>query len=158
MRAPSVRNVELVFLLLIAAAAGWYLFAAADFLQEDQLDFFINPGFFPAILGVLLLLLVLISVVQTVLKSRRDERFVVENPLKILGVFGMTAVYLFLWAQFSGYFYVFTVVFFLGVTMVLSWRRGTNPTRLLLRGSAVALIVTALIYAVFDIAFSISIT
>jgi uncharacterized membrane protein (DUF373 family) len=154
----KVRNVELPLLLLLAGGGVWYLLGSMDFLEAGEQDFFLNPGFFPAILACALLVFIAISILQTFLRRSNRQDFPVNNAARIVAVLALTAVYIWLWSSFSDLFYVTTVLFFLAVSLVLSVRKDTKVAPLIVRNGIVALVLAGLIYLVFDLVFGISIT
>ncbi|MDZ5077540.1 tripartite tricarboxylate transporter TctB family protein [Nesterenkonia sp. HG001] len=154
----KVRSVELIVLLGLAAAGVWYLVSAVDFLEAEEQDYFLNPGFFPTILGCALLLFIAVSLLQTLLSKTNREAFPERNTRRVLLVIGLTAGYLLLWSTAESLFYLFTVLFFLAVSLVLTLKRGTPLLPAVLKLGLVAVLLTGLVYLIFDATFGISLT
>ncbi|MDS2172974.1 tripartite tricarboxylate transporter TctB family protein [Nesterenkonia sp. CL21] len=154
----KVRSVELIVLLGLAAAGVWYLVSATSFLEAGEPDYYLNPGFFPTILGCALLLFITVSLVQTLFRTSNREAFPARNTRRVILVIGLTAAYLLLWSMIEPLFYLFTVLFFLAVSLVLTLKRGTPLLPAIARLGLVAVLLTGLVYLIFDVTFGISLT
>lgn len=154
----SVRTTEIVFLLALLAAGGYYLYLSFGFLQDNTLELALNPGLFPALVSGALILLIIVSLVQSIIRNRKDKPFPLENLGTILSMLGLTLLYLVLWDLFNELFYILTFLFALGTSLILSWRNGSNLGKLILRNGIVAGALTIGIFVVFEVGFGLRMT
>lgn len=149
---------ETGFLAFLLAVGVWYVMESWEYLRGDEQDFYINPGFFPAILGGLLLALIIASLVKTWVSGDGTEKFVVENFRKISLIALLTVLYIILWSSFGGLYYLWTGMLYFTVSVVLADRTVISTRRLLIRNAVIAVMLSLVIYLVFELLFSIRMT
>lgn len=152
------RTAETGFLTFLLAIGIFYLVESWGYLSSSEQEFYINPGFFPAILGGLLLVLLVASLIKTWMPSDTREKFVVENFRKIAFISVLTVLYVVLWSFFSGLYYVWTGLFYFAVSLILTERGDVSHRRLVIRNAVVAVMLSLVIYLVFELLFSIRMT
>ena len=150
----SFRKIDIIFLLFLLAVGVFYLIPSIKFIIQAE-QFALSPGFFPIVLVSILIILCLISVIQTVISKHKEDIFQVDNLKYIIATFVLTILYISLWYFFSNLFYLLTFLFFFGLSIVYSVKTKRITRLLVLRNGMSALIITGMIYLVFGLLFSI---
>jgi len=138
------RSSYLVLLLLIVVGVV-YIKTAIDLNGGSISD--IGAGFFPIILGSLLIILCVVSFIQNALKAN-DKKLDLPNLPLILITIGISALFIISWNWF-GYFYISLAVYLLALMTVFYKEELRNKSRLL-KNILLSLFITGLIYFVFD--------
>lgn len=138
------RSSYLVLLLLIVVGVV-YIKTAIDLNGGTISD--ISAGFFPILLGGLLIIFCVISLIQTALKTN-DKKFDLPNLPLILITIGISALFILSWSWF-GYFYISMFLYLLALMTVFYHEELRNKRRIL-TNILLALFITGLIYFVFD--------
>nr|WP_304220083.1 tripartite tricarboxylate transporter TctB family protein [Fredinandcohnia onubensis] len=138
------RSSYLVLLLLIVVGVV-YIKTAIDLNGGTISD--IGAGFFPIILGSLLIILCVVSFIQNALKTN-DKKLDLPNLPLILITIGITALFIISWNWF-GYFYISLVVYLLSLMTVFYKEELRNKSRIL-KNILLSLFIMGIIYFVFD--------
>ena len=146
------RLVNIGFLLLILAVGVGYLWMSRT-LTVERLGDDLRPVMFPVALGAGSVLLSLVEIVRT-LRSRdpeEDESFVVPNLGRLAATIALMALHFLTWSKL-GAFYAATVILFTALVLLF---RGQLTAREVGGAAGLAIAFTALIWAVFQLAFGI---
>lgn len=138
------RSSYLVLLLLIVVGVV-YIKTALDLNGGAVSD--IGAGFFPVLLGGLLIIFCVVSLIQTALKTN-DKKLDLPNLPLIVITIGISALFIFSWSWF-GYFYISLFVYLLALMAVFYNEELKNKSRFL-KNIILSLFITGLIYVVFD--------
>lgn len=153
----SYKIVNILFLAFLLVLTTLYLIQSIEFIAAAD-DFISSPGFYPAILASIVLILSLVKLLQTITKEDKENKgtyFKVDNLKYILLTMAITIAYILLWSTFRELFYVFTFLFFLSLASLYARARQISPLKVLLRNAIVSLAVTVVIFLIFDLLFSI---
>lgn len=150
----SYRLTNILFLGFLLILSLWYFMQSLEFVVEAE-DFILNAGFYPLLLSSFLIILCLIKLIQTFVKGEKEEQFKVSNLKYIFITVVLLVAYMFLWSAFRNFFYLFTFLFLLSLTMVYAEKQYRKNIKIILRNIAVSAFVTLLIYLIFDLVFSI---
>lgn len=132
----------LAFLVLLAAGYLW----TASGLRDPRTRGSIGPGYFPIILGVLLIFLCGLSFAQT-LRRPEDETLTIPNLGYVLAGIGAVSVFITLWI-FLSVFYPLVYIFVAGLMLLF------QPSFELRRLAVIlvtSFLVTFMIYGLFDL-------
>lgn len=140
----SGKKLNYILLLIFIVTAGVYLKASNSFLKLDG-NGSIDAGYFPRIIGVLLIVFCVISFIQT-LRSKEYEITIGDIHFVLISI-AMTAAYFWMWGTF-GMFYPLTFVFMLSLFILLRPRPIFGKGLIL--SIALSAFMTIFIYFVFD--------
>lgn len=108
-----------------------------------------DAGYFPRILAILLIVLCVISLVQTKLENS-EEKIVIPNFKIVLATVLITALYIASW-NLLGYFYIQTFLFLTILNSVFRIpSKGFNRNNILII-LFTSLLITLLIYVIFEV-------
>nr|WP_309098405.1 tripartite tricarboxylate transporter TctB family protein [Fredinandcohnia onubensis] len=141
----TIKQSSYLVLLLLIVVGVVYIKTAIDQNGGSISD--IGAGFFPIILGSLLIILCVVSFIQNALKTN-DKKLDLPNLPLILITIGISALFIISWNWF-GYFYISLVVYLLALMTVFYKEELRNKSRLL-KNILLSLFITGLIYFVFD--------
>ena len=140
----SYKKASYVALSLLILLGGLYLWSATG-LRDPQTRGAIGPGYFPIILGVLLILLCVISLIQTIL-SDADHLITIPNLGYVVAAIAATAVFLTLWITL-GTFYPLVYVFVAGLMILFQPSSNLRRYAIIL---VTSLAVTLAVFGLFD--------
>ncbi|MEK3937163.1 tripartite tricarboxylate transporter TctB family protein [Sporosarcina sp. FSL W7-1349] len=141
-----------IMLSALAILAVIYLLSAGNKSQLSSTTS-VSPGFFPTILGVALIILCIISFIQT--KAKKEvEQITFPNFKLILLTIGLTMIFFISWYSI-GYFYILNFIFLLTLFTLYSPKEKRNKRHLFNKAS-IALGVTLVVYLLFDVIISIN--
>lgn len=140
----SYKKASYIALSLLVLMAGVYLWSATG-LRDPRTRGSIGPGYFPVILGVLLIFLCGVSFVQT-LRRTTDETLNIPNLGYVLAAIGATAAFMLIWA-ILGVFYPLVLVFV--ASLMALFQPSSTPRRLAII-LVTSLVVTLAVFGLFD--------
>ncbi|QQK77792.1 tripartite tricarboxylate transporter TctB family protein [Salicibibacter cibarius] len=138
MSANKGTYVSLILLFILAISYG---VSAINFRDQES---GIGPHYFPIILSILLILLCIISVIQTVKKE--DKKIEMPNKMLLFGVLCLIVAFILGW-EFIGYYIV--SIFFLFILFTL-FRMNSLSKKVIFINIIWSISVTISIYFVFD--------
>ena len=140
----SYKKATYLSLALMIVLAAFYYWAALDF-QDNRNRNSVGPGYFPMILSVVLIILCIISWIQTIRKP--DYKINIPN-LRVIGL-SLLAIALFLISWFFiNLFYISCFVFLLVLSIL--YNPGLNRKSLVINLST-SLAITVFIYILFGL-------
>lgn len=142
MSAKTGTYIALIALFMLGAV---YVYSASQLGGTNSAT--VGPGYFPTILGVTLMILCVVSGIQNFRKQ--DRKIAIPNLRLIWLTVALMAAFFLAW-QFIGFFYVLTFLFFMILFTVYRPPK-EHIVRTLLTNAAVALVLLAFIYVVFDL-------
>lgn len=140
----SYKKASCVALTLIILLAAAYLWTATG-LRDPRTRGSIGPGYFPVILGVLLIFLCGLSLVQT-MRRATDEQLSIPNLGYVLAAIGATAAFMITWRTL-GVFYPLVFVFITG--LMILFQPSASPRRYLII-FVTSLVATLAVFGLFD--------
>lgn len=111
----------------------------------------LGPGYFPTILGIALIVMCIISGVQTFRKP--DKQIKIPNLKLVFLTILIIAVYFIAWNTL-GYFYLCTFIF-LFILFMLYRHNQENLTKIFIPNILMSIIITLIIFVVFDVIMSV---
>lgn len=126
--------------LLVFAVIGVVYFNEANKFMKGNID----AGYFPRIISVILIILCIISFIQTI--REEEYRINMENIRYVLLTIVLTALYFVLW-NMIGFFYPLTFVFMLSLFILYKPRPIFNKA--FISCCVMSLFMTVFIYIVF---------
>jgi len=139
----SYRKATYLVLGLLVLLSGAYFWTAIG-LRDPRTRGSIGPGYFPVILSVLLVVLCLISFVQT-WRRTDDKTITIPNLGLVAACIGLTALFLVAWG-FLGGFYVLSFVFVVVLMTLFAPGQGWRKHAV---NIGAALVLSAAIYGLF---------
>jgi len=107
----------------------------------------IGPGYFPVLLAILLIILSIVSLIQTMIKKENEKIDIPKLKLIILTIV-MIGLLVFSWSLF-GYLYVH--IFFFLLILISAYKLPKINIRTIMKDSAIALVITIITYVIFNI-------
>lgn len=150
----SYRLTNILFLGFLLILSLWYFMQSLELVTGSD-DFILSAGFYPLILSSFLIILCLIKLIQTIIKGDKETLFKVSNLKYIITTVVILVAYIWLWASFRDFFYLFTILFLLALTTIYVEKESRKNIKFIFRNLAVSVFVTLLIYLIFDLVFSI---
>lgn len=140
----SGKKLTFGILVVFIAVAAVYLKASNSFMKLNG-EGSIDAGYFPRIIAVALLILCIISLIQTI--KAKDYKVNLDNIHLVLLSIGLTILYFVLWSTF-GLFYPLT--FFFMLSLFLLFKPRPIFTKGIFMLSILSLSMTIFIYFVFE--------
>lgn len=141
----SSKMLAYIMLTLILLLGVGYLFSAYSLKSADESNT-LSSGYFPQILGIALIILCIISIVQTVLK-KEDEKIDRGNLLMTLSTLAVTSLFIIGWQTF-GFFYI-QLFIFLFVLFTIYRFKSLNK-KIFFVNVIISLFVSGSIYLIFE--------
>lgn len=143
-----------IVVCVLLAVLGVYYLATALTAPATALSL-IGTYYFPAIMGVLLLVLCALQIIQEIAKKREAETVSLPNLLQIVLMVCATALLLLVW-QFLGCFYVWGFLYLLFL-LFLFRNKNRFSKRNSIQNVAFALVFDVITYGIFSVLLRISI-
>jgi len=140
----SYKKASYLALSLLVLLAMAYLWSATE-LRDPRSRGSIGPGYFPIILGVLLILLCVLSFVQT-MRRDTDQTISIPNLDYVVVTIAATSMLMVLWS-YLGIFYPLVFVFVAG--LMILFQPSANLRRLVII-LVTSLAVTLAVFFLFD--------
>ncbi|WP_067726517.1 tripartite tricarboxylate transporter TctB family protein [Oceanobacillus damuensis] len=142
MNSKIANSITLIFIMIF----GLVYWNSAGKLKGSHDDTTLSAAYFPKLLVIVLIILCLISLIQTI--RGNSEKINIEN-LKLIGLTTLfIIIFIASWGYF-GYFYINTFLFvFILITM---YRLPNKKAKLLIKNAVTSLFITVIIYGVFDL-------
>lgn len=141
----SSKVANYVALALILGLGCLYLYLTSQIATDEQATT-LGPGYFPTVLGIVLVALCLVAIVR---ETRAEQARLPLPRLRELGLtVAITGFYFLAWEEL-GFFYLFTSLFILA--LLATYSRLRRSARSMAVNLAIAIGFTAAIYASFGL-------
>ncbi|MDV6378726.1 tripartite tricarboxylate transporter TctB family protein [Sporosarcina sp. GW1-11] len=111
-----------------------------------------GSGYFPRLLAIILIVLTIISIIQTLLE-KESEKIDLGNWKMVVATLILTPIYIFLWV-YVGYFYILTFIFLFGLIYIYQVDRKSK--KMLIINAITTSVVLVAIYVFFGILLEIT--
>lgn len=145
----SYKKATFMSLAIIVLIGIAYMYAANQ-IQHSNKTLTLGPSYFPNILGILLIILCIISFIQTWRKA--DELTNLPNFKYILLTLGCIILFVLAW-QFIGYFYIFTFLLLFTLTSLYSLKKEIKKKAWI--HGVISLASVGVIYLIFNVVLGI---
>ncbi|MEW9673561.1 tripartite tricarboxylate transporter TctB family protein [Ammoniphilus sp. 3BR4] len=137
--------------ILILVVGSLYLRSSIDLGVGTSTK--IGPGFYPYLLGIILIILTIISLIQT-WRKKEEEKIEFPNGKLILTTIGVIALFILSWS-FMGYFYIHLFFF---IFILYSTYSERLKKQFLFKNAFHSLMITVSIFIIFDVVLNLPIS
>lgn len=136
--------------LLVMFVLGVFIYISSNQMTGISQLNNLGPGFFPKILAVLLMVLCVISFIQTLLK-KEDKKIVIGNGKMVVATVLITATYFLVW-YYHGYFYIVTFIY---LSVLINLYHVKSDKKLTIKAvglnTLISFVMILVIYVIFDL-------